>query len=162
MSIQAAGNFSAEDVWRGARVVARRHFAIASVFGLTILAIALLLTYTGASLQEQLAFYSLSPLPVGYYWVTMLLQARTQAKGNPNLKSTVSFAFDETGYVAEAAHTRIEVKWSGIVKWKEGKHCFAIYTSPKVASIIPKRFFQSPKDVDVVRGFLRTIGPSSS
>lgn len=49
-----------------------------------------------------------------------------------------------------------------LVKWKEGKHCFAIYTSPKIPSIIPKRFFQSPADVEAVRGFLQATGPSSS
>jgi YcxB-like protein len=163
MSIRAEGKFTIADVWRGGRVVARKHFAIASILAIVMWAIAVLLSVTGAaSLQEQVAFYIFPLLLVGYYWVPTFLQARRQAKGSPNLQGTVSYTFDDLGYVAEAAHARVEVKWSGLVKWKEGKHCFAIYTSPKIASIIPKRFFQSPADVNAVRGFLRAAGPSSS
>jgi YcxB-like protein len=92
----------------------------------------------------------------------MFLQARRQAKGSPNLQGTVPYTFDDLGYVVEAVHARGEFKWSGLVKWKEGKHCFAIDTSPKIASIISKRFFQNPADIDAVRSFLRTAERSSS
>ena len=159
-----AGVFSGvADVWRGARLVARKHFAIAYILTVVMWSIAVLLTVTGAaSLQVRVVFYVFPLLLVGYYWVTMFLQARLQAKGSPNLQGTVSYTFDNLGYVVEGVHARGEVKWSGLVKWKEGKHCFAIYTSPKIAHIIPKRFFRSPADVEAVRGFLQATGPSSS
>lgn len=163
MSIEAEGKFTFTDIWRGGRLVASRHFATSYILAVVMWSLAVLLSVTGAApLQEQVVFYVSPLLLVGYYWVTMFLQARGQAKGNPNLQGTVSYTFDDLGYVAEGAHVRGEIKWSGLVKWKEGKHCFAIYTSPKIASIIPKRFFQSPADVDAVRGFLRVTGPSRS
>jgi hypothetical protein len=163
MRIRAEGKFTLPDVWRGARLVARKHFALAYSLTVVMWSIAVLLSVTGAaSLREQVVFYVFPVLLVGYYWVTMFLQARREAKESPNLQGTVSYTIDDLGYAVEAAHARAEVKWSGLVKWREGKHCFAIYTSPKVASIIPKRFFPSPADVDAVRGFLRVTGPSSS
>jgi YcxB-like protein len=163
VSIPAEGKFTIADVWRGTSLVARKHFAIAYIVAVVMWSIAVLLTVTGAaSLQERVAFYVFPPLLVGYYWVTMFFQARLQAKGSPNLQGTVSYTFDDLGYVVEGVHARGEVKWSGLVKWNEGKHCFAIYTSPKIANIIPKRFFQSPADVEAVRGFLQATGPSSA
>ena len=163
VSIPAEGEFTVADAWRGARLVARKHFAIAYSLAVVMWSIAVLLTVTGvASLQVLFAFYVFPVLLVGYYWVTMFLQARLQAKGSPNLQGTVSYTFDDVGYVVEGVHARGEIKWSGLVKWKEGKHCFAIYTSPKIANVIPKRFFRSPADVEAMRGFLQATGPSSS
>jgi YcxB-like protein len=163
VSIPAEGKLTIADAWRGARLVARKHFAIAYLLAVVMWSIALLLTVTGAAtLQERVVFYLFPLFLIGYYWVTMFLQARLQAKGSPNLQGTVSYAFNDLGYVVEGVHARGEIKWSCLVKWKEGKHCFAIYTSPKIAHIIPKRFFQSPADVEAVRGFLQATGASSS
>jgi hypothetical protein len=163
VSIPAEGKFTVTDVWRGARLVARKQFAIVYILAVVMWSTAVLLTVTrAASLQVLVVFY-VFPLPlVGYYWVTMFLQARLQAKGSPNLQCTVAYTFDNFGYAVEGVHARGEVKWSGLVKWKEGKHCFAVYTSPKIANIIPKRFFHSPADVEAVRGFLQSTRPSSS
>ena len=113
MSIPAEGKFTIADVWRGARLVARKHFAIAYILAVAMWSIAVLLTVTGGvSLQERIVFYVFPLLLVGYYWVTMFLQARLQAKGSPNLQGAVSYTFNDLGYVVEGVHARGEVKWS--------------------------------------------------
>ena len=117
MSIRAEGKFTITDVWRGARLVARKHFAVAYILAVVMWSIAVLLSVTrAASLQGQVVFYVFPLLLVGYYWVTMFLQARLQAKGNPNLQGSVAYTFDDLGYVVEGVHARGEVKWSGLVK----------------------------------------------
>jgi hypothetical protein len=61
----------------------------------------------------------------------------------------------EEGYDLDATHSQSRVQWSALVKWQEGKRCFLPYPSPRMASIIPKRFFQSPTDIDSIRLILQ-------
>jgi len=160
MSIRAEGKFTNSDVWRGARLVAGKHLTSWYFFLIVMWASGVLDSFMGASVQSRLTLFVLPVLPIGYCWLMMFLQARRQARENPNLQGTVSYTFDDLGYVEEALHARVEVKWSGLVKWKEGRHCFAIYTNPNIASIIPKRFFRGPADVDAFRSFLQSAQPT--
>jgi hypothetical protein len=126
------------------------------------LVLGILLSATGAAPTRQVALHVVIALSVfGYSWVAPFFSAHQQAKRSPNLQGTVSYPFNDLGYVSQAPHSRAEFKWSGLVKWKEGKHCFAIYMNPKIANIIPKRFFQSSSDVEAVRGFLQSAGSNN-
>ena len=89
----------------------------------------------------------------------MFLRSLQQVKKSPNLQGIARFDFDELGYVSEAAHARSESKWTGILKWKDGKHSFLVHHSPALAYIIPKRFFGSPSDIAAVGELLRTKVP---
>ena len=157
MLIRAEGKFSTKDVWRGSVRHGWKPIAFATAFGVLVLAVAAFFSVSSEDgWRGQLVFFGLGLFLTVYIWVFLLYRAYRQVKLSPNLQGTVRFQFDDAGFVAEASHTRVENKWTGIVKWKEGKHCFLVYTNPSMANIIPKRFFQSPPDVDAVRELFRT------
>ncbi len=90
-----------------------------------------------------------------YVWLTSFNCCRATFKGTPNLKSEVRYEFDDVGLRVVALHSTGETQWSAIVKWKEGKRAFALYRSPTLGEIIPKRFFKSAADVDSLRELLK-------
>jgi hypothetical protein len=89
-------------------------------------------------------------------WAAGAFGSYKTLKRSPNLRGTIRFQFDEEGYRLEGPHASAELKWAARVKWKEAKHTFLLYSNPRIASVIPKRFFQSPADVDAVRSLLQT------
>lgn len=156
MQIQAEGKFTTTDVWRGSRLAARKLLIIISLLGLLILAFATFLSFGDEDgWRGQLIFFGLGLFLTVYVWLLLFYKASRQTKKSPNLQGIVRYKFDDEGFGFQALHSQAEIKWAALVKWKEGKHCFLIYTSPSLGNIIPKRFFQSATDVDTVRGFLQ-------
>jgi len=157
VSIQAEGKFTLADVWRGARLASRRMLVSTTLIGLLLLAALLFLgIFSPKFLREQWLLIVLSVFWASYLWIFLLYSSYRTLKKSPNLQGTVRYQFDDSGYRLEALHTQAEVKWGAMVKWREGKYTFLFYSNPRIASVIPKRFFQSSADVDAVRNFLRT------
>lgn len=157
MAIQAEGKFTTMDVWRGSRLHSRKTLAVISVFGFLFLAVVTLVSlFDEKGWRGQLVWFAWGLFLLGYLWVVLFYRAHRQVKKSPNLQGNVHFEFDDDGLVIQAAHLRSECKWKGVLKWREGKHCFLIYTAPKFANIFPKRFFQNQADVEGVRNLLRT------
>lgn len=155
MMIKAEGQFTTRDIWRGSRQHSRRGQKICSFVGLVMLVVATCLSITTPKgWQPQVPLFAL-----GLFWILwcplfVALGSRRTVKRSPNLQGTIRYRFSETGYEVEAAHSRSEVKWTALAKQKEGKHEFLFYTSPKIAQIIPKRFFQTAAEIEALRSFL--------
>lgn len=158
MAIQAEGQFEFADIWRGTLLASRK---LLIWFPLGALVIAVWVLFGGlagsvenpgrrAGLIAVLLFWAVLPWASGAYSSYRIL------KRSPNLQGTVRFQFDEEGYRLEGPHASAEVKWAALVKWKEAKQTFLLYSNPRVGSVIPKRFFQSSADVDAVRSLLQT------
>ena len=122
MAIQAEGKFTTVDFWRGSRLLSRKSLAVVSICGLLILATA---TLTSLSDEQgwrgQLVVFGLGLLVLVYYWVAIFYRAHRRVTQSPNLRGTVRFEFDDSGFVIQSAHARSVCEWTGILKWREGE-----------------------------------------
>ena len=91
-----------------------------------------------------------------FVWLAILNRCRETFKGTPNLKGSVRYEFDDVGFRVVALHSTGETQWGAITKWKEGKRVFVLYRSPKLAEIVPKRFFENAANVNALRELLKT------
>ncbi len=57
-----------------------------------------------------------------------------------------SYTFDDDGIHIEAGARRATTPWSKVLAIKEVGRLFLIYTSPRLAYVIPKRYFPSSED----------------
>lgn len=144
------------DVFLGICLFSRRALIIFTVLGvLTLVFAASLARSNSEGLRGEWVLISVGIFWLVYLWIVILFRSNKTIKQTPNLQGVVRYIFDDTGYLIEATHSRAEVKWSAMVKWKEGKHTFLFYANPKIASIVPKRFFQNGVDVDAVHKLLQ-------
>jgi hypothetical protein len=157
MSIQAQGKFAFADVWHGTLTAQRRTILILCVLGLLTTGLGIWLGLRrDESWHGETAYLALGVFWLVYLWPFMAYRSYATLKKSPNLQGVVRFQFDESGYLVEAVNARAQVKWAALANWREAKNCFLLYQNPRTGSIVPKRFFQGPADVDTVRGFLRT------
>lgn len=156
MAICAEGKFTFTDVCRGMCLFFRRALVVLSALGVLTLVFAALLARTSPEgWRRQWVLICVGIFWLVYLWIVILYRSNKTLKQTPNLQGVVRYVFDDPGYLLEAMHSRAEVKWSAMVKWKEGKHTFLFYGNPKIASIVPKRFFQNGADVDAVHKLLQ-------
>ncbi len=156
MAISAEGKFTFADVWQGGVFVCRRAIVINSVLGLVLIVSAGLLrrlSPEGSWLQWFMFGYGIFALI--YFWILILYRSNKTSRQSPNLQGVVKYSFGDNGYLLETAHTRAEIKWSAMVKWRENKHILLLYSHPRVGSLVPKRFFQNAAEVGAVRELLQ-------
>ena len=110
----------------------------------------------GAGWTGEPIFLALGVFWIVYLWPFMAYRTRVTLKKTPNLQGDVRFEFDENGFAVNGVHARAEIKWAALSKWIETKKSFLLYQNPKIGSLVPKRFFRNPGDVETVRGFLRS------
>ncbi|MFZ0886217.1 MAG: YcxB family protein [Candidatus Acidiferrales bacterium] len=157
MPIHAEGQYSLADVWRGNRLNSWKLLTIYSVIGVLILPLAVLASlHDEAGWKDQWPLFAAGLFFLSWAWIVVFYRSYRLKTGSPNLKGLVRYEFDESGIQCTALHSQSEVRWPAILKWKEGEDTILMYHAPKLANIIPKRFFQSPGDVDALRNLLRT------
>lgn len=157
MPIEAEGLYTLTDVWRGTRLVWRKVLAIYSALGLIIIAGAGVLMWDDESKwKDQLPWMAVGLFLIAFFWIFGFYRSYRTKKGTPVLQGIVRFQFDDDGIHLTTPHSQADVKWPALIKWKEGKHTFLTYQTPKIANVIPKRFFRSPADVDAMRSLMRT------
>jgi YcxB-like protein len=157
MPIEAEGLFTLSDVWRGTRFVWRKVLAIYSVLGLMIIAGAgVLIWHDEAKWKEQLPWIAVGLFVIAYFWIFAFYRSYRTKRGSPVLQGLVRYQFDDDGIRLVTPHSQADVKWPAFIKWTEGKYTLLTYQTPKIGNMIPKRFFQSPADVDAVRALMRT------
>jgi hypothetical protein len=160
VSIRAEGKFTTMDVFWGSWPHVRKSILFILICSLFTLSIAVFLSFNDEEgWRGQWIVFAIGLLLPTYFILAILYRAKRQVKRSPNLQGTVQYNFDDDGFVMQTLHSKSEIKWTGITKWKEGKHSFIIYSNVNLGNIVPKRFFQSPSDVDAVRVFLQTKVP---
>jgi len=156
MTIEANGKFTFLDLWRGNMFFYRGNLFFFSILGCLSLGLGVFLSIVGdGGMRGQLPTIFVGLFVALYLWGAILYRSYRNWKVTPGLKGLVQYRFDDGGIAIEGPYFRGEVKWPGIVKWREGKHTFLIYSNPKIANIVPKRFFRNPLEVDAVRRLLR-------
>jgi hypothetical protein len=156
MAIEANGRFTYSDVLHGALLTSRKVLIFFSAFGSLLVAIGILQMYSVTSLRiDGVRAIALGLLLNVFIWGAILFRCYQVWRKSPNLQGPVKFEFDEQGYVINGPHARGEVKWSALLKWKEGKHAFLLFTHPVMASVVPKGFFSSPSDITSLRALLQ-------
>lgn len=160
MPIEAQGQFAVADIWRGNLLLARDMLIISTLLGGILVAYAVLgFVLESAGWINHVLVLAIGLLLPTYVWTAAFIRSRRTLSDTPNLRGTVQYEFDDGGFRVLALHSSGETKWTAILKWKEGKHVFLLYRAPKIAEIIPKRFFKNPADVKYVRNLLEKYMP---
>ena len=152
MPIRAEGQYTVVDIVHRRWGESRRALILYLIAGLLALAGGVFLTmrYKGGW-RDALALFA-ACIYLSSFFVLTFYRAVRQIKRTPNLQGTVNFEFGEDGYRMIAPHSTADIKWSALVRWKEGERSFVIYPG---GGFIPKRFFQSRADVDAFRELLQ-------
>lgn len=160
MAIEANGTFTLGDIWTGSLLYSRKVLIPAAVIGVLLIGFGVILALTPdegrRDGQTVLIFGIFICL---YLWPILFFRSYRTFKKTPNLQGPIHFRFDDQGLSFDGPHASSEMKWGAILKWKESKSTFLVYQNPRIGSIIPKRFFSTPADVDGVRELLRTHVP---
>jgi hypothetical protein len=156
MPIRAEGKFTVADAFDASWRRGWKGILWVTIVGLVHLVEAAVLSATQEEgWGRQWYLFAIGIVLIVYMWPFLYYRARRQIKRTPNLQGVIRYDFGEDGYRMTAMHSAGEVKWSAIAKWKEVKNSFVIYANANIGSIVPKRFFQSPADVDAVRALLQ-------
>ena len=112
---------------------------------------AILVLATGAILfilePHSAAFHNLIPLYVVFIlwilivWASPYLSARSQFRGSPSAKVPITLDVNDSGLQFHSQHGDSKVVWSAYVKWLEERTIFALFPTPKIYIVIPKRAF---------------------
>jgi hypothetical protein len=103
----------------------------------------------------------LSGLCVGLFllacaWIVPILQSRKMKANTPNLQGVLRYEFDDEGVRIIGPHGESAHRWPAIIRCRENRNVFLLYQTPRIANIIPKRFFANEQDVVAARELLRT------
>jgi hypothetical protein len=129
-------------------------FSLLGLATLFFVTVAVFMRLNAATLRNEIGLVAVGLFWIAYAPTAILLRSRQSLK-NPALQGLSRYQFDANGYTRESPQGRTEIKWSDLVRWREGKASLLLYPQPKAAIVIPKRFFENSADVDSVKGFLR-------
>jgi hypothetical protein len=161
MTIQAEGTFTARDIAQGNWTHSRRISALLLLASLLAFAGGMFLSIkNGGRWRDQVVLLAsglfLLAYSWAYSWPVLLYRARHRIARRPNVQGIFRYEFGDDGWSLAVPNAMSEIKWTGVSKWVEGSHSFVIYVDANSGTVIPKRFFQSPADVDAVRVLLQT------
>jgi len=156
VAIQAEGSFTASDVAHGNWAYSRTSSVLLLFATLLALGGGVFLTITdGRRWLDYVVLYAAGSYLLAYSWPGRLYRARRRIARSPNLQGIFRYEFDDDGWGVVTPNATWEMKWAGMRKWEEGRHSFVLYSDANRGTIIPKRFFQSPADVEAVRALLQ-------
>jgi hypothetical protein len=157
MATTAQGEFSTQDLRRGILFVAQRVWVTLLVVLLLVIGADLLVnSHRGQDWTDQLPMLLAPILLVAFMSINLFSRSRQMKRKSPALQGLIKYEFDDVGMRIAGPHTSAEMRWPSFVKWRENKTTFLVYSSPRLAQIVPKRFFSSPEDVTAVQNLLRT------
>jgi hypothetical protein len=157
MPIIAQGEFSSKDLRRGILFVASRVWiTLIVVLFLAIGANFVLNPHRGQDWTDQLPVLLAPILLAAFMSFILFSRSRQMKRKSPALQGLIKYEFDDVGMRIAGPHTTAELRWPSFVKWRENKTTFLLYQNPRLAQIIPKRFFSSAEDVAAVQDLLRT------
>jgi hypothetical protein len=81
---------------------------------------------------------------------------------NSSLLSEKELEISENGFIHSNSETRMDQKWSSIIKYAATKDYFYLYINSMQGHVIPKRLFASGKEIEEFDKFLTEKIPLSS
>jgi hypothetical protein len=93
-------------------------------------------------------------LPILFVFVLPLLSAR-RVLGDERVKRGVSYQFSDAGIHVETSVSKTDLSWAAIRRVREFRSAFLVFTNPNIASMVPKRCFESAQGVADLRELLR-------
>jgi len=89
---------------------------------------------------------------VGGFWFLFLagwpyLSARNQMRDSTLFSEAATYTFSETGILSSRPSASSEMKWTALHSIREIKSSFLLYQTRRVASVVPKRFFENDAQV---------------
>jgi len=94
-------------------------------------------------------------LPLVFVFVLPLLSARRVMR-DERVKRGVSYQFSDAGIHIESYVSKTDLSWAAIRRIIELRSGFLVFTNPNIASMLPKRCFESTQGVSDIRGLFRT------
>jgi hypothetical protein len=94
-------------------------------------------------------------LPALIVLVAPLLAAR-RISNDERVKLGVSYRFLDSGIHIETCVSKTELSWAGIRRVSELRSAFLVFTTPNIASMLPKRCFETAQSVADLRELFRT------
>lgn len=161
MLVEASGEFNTRDVFWGTLLLGEKYLLFFSLSGIAILVLAI---YAGNASGEgwfsQPLWELVGVFVLAYPFFVLFSKSNKIYKSSPIARGKILYSFGEGAINFQGQHSSATLKWTGVVKWNEGKHTFLVYTSRQRANMIPKRFFASREDIETVRVLMRgKVGP---
>jgi hypothetical protein len=153
----AQGEFTAKDLRRGTIFAAKRIWVVIGVFyGLLVVSICFGSISSGKTWMDQLPTLGGVVVVVGFVAASVWYRVSRTLRKSPALQGVIRYEFDETGFRIIGPHTAADWKWPGLLKWRANKTTLLLYPNPRLAQVVPKRFFSSEQDFAAVLELLRT------
>jgi hypothetical protein len=92
---------------------------------------------------------------LGVRYVLMPLQIQRLFAQQKDLNEPYEVEVTETGLTITNAFGHSQRPWSNFAKWKENQNLVLLYYSDVMYTLLPKRIFADPQQVDFVRAKLR-------
>jgi hypothetical protein len=91
----------------------------------------------------------------GVLWVCYpLLRAWLIWRDNPSVRQVIRYWADEEGVSWQTANSDATLKWPGLIKFRETRNLFLLYTANRAGCLIPKRAFTDESQVKEFRELL--------
>lgn len=156
--IRADGQFTLRDLLTGHASHWRAELIFVSLAGIAAIIFAVVKALTGQ--WQTVPYLLLFVVWLLIYPLMIIFRYRSSLKKSPVYHGLINYKFSDHGFELESPHFRSDLAWSGFVKWREGKHTFLLYTTPKQSTFVPKRFFPDSAAVDSVRRMLQANVPT--
>lgn len=155
MPIEAAGEFSFEDMLRGSILLGRAYLLKSMVIGVIFLVGGISLVVSTNDWSDWTVLIVAGAIILILPWLLLVFRSHKAAKSMPVLNGPVRYRFDSEGMHFQGPHSQGALKWTGILRYTEDKHTFLFYTASKQGSTVPKRFFSNTSDIKAVRELIR-------
>jgi len=99
-------------------------------------------------------------LPVLFVFVLPLLTARRVLQ-DERVKRGVNYQFSGSGIYVETSVSKTDLSWAAIRRVTEFRSAFLVFTSPNIASMLPKRCLQGAQSVVDLRELFRAHVPKT-
>ena len=107
------------------------------------------ITQNASSLEWVLA------LPLLFVFVLPLLSARRVLR-DERVKRGISYQFSDAGIHIGTCVSKTDLSWAAIRRVSELRSAFLVFTSPRIASMVPKSCLDSTQSVTDLRELFRT------
>jgi hypothetical protein len=89
-------------------------------------------------------------------WVLLPKQVRRMFAQQKELGSSFEIEFSETGMTFSNEYGYHMKPWETFVTWKEDGEFMLLYHADNLYTIVPKRIFADPQQIDIVKSYLKT------
>ena len=160
MTILAQGEYTAKDLRRGTVFAAKRIWiGIGLFYGLFVAIICFGSISSGHTWMDQLPTLGGVIAVIAFVTASVWYRVGRNLRKSPALKGVIHFEFDEMGFRITGPYTATDWKWAALLKWRANKTTLLLYPNPRLAHVVPKRFFGSEQDVAAVEELLlRNVG----